>query len=500
MMIVQTTQGAVRGEERGGVGVFRGIPYGKAERFCPPQPAEGWTGVRDCTRNGPIAVQNGGSISGSQGLGAYFSGGHPEDFGVADEVQSEGCLVLNVLTPGVQAEKKPVLVYIHGGGFATGSGSLVIGAHRFVQEQQVVLVGVNHRLNVFGYLRLEHLDAKYAGSGMAGMLDLVLALRWVRRNIAAFGGDPDAVTIMGESGGGMKVTTLLAMPEAAGLFCRAIVESGSGPAGTLLPRQAEEYTAALAQKLGMERLDPAVLAALPAEELLAAAQGIYFEPVAEGGYLAPNPDDVFRVEPFARTIPLMVGSSEDELGVFTPQELLRGITWENLASALLTADSRRGMGKPSLTPENVQARIDAFRAADRKENSAAHLYLKMRSMSSFLGGGAFHHAMAAAKESAAPVYHYAVAYDSPLPGAEDLRCAWHTADLPLQLRVVLYPESEPLSCALAAAVGAFVRCGDPSTPVLPWPAFEEKDRLTMVFDEVCRVESDPWRPQREALA
>ena len=508
-MIIQTSCGSVRGEVRGSTAVFRGIPYGAAQRFRPPVPAAAWTEVRDCTRNGPVAVQNGGSISGSEGLGAYFSGGHLEDFGVAQEVQGEDCLVLNVLTPlnaacDAPRGSRPVLVYIHGGGFSSGSGSLVIGAHRFVQEQDVVLVGVNHRLNVFGYLYLEHLDKKYAGSGMAGMLDLVLALQWVRDNIAAFGGDPAQVTIMGESGGGMKVSTLLAMPAAQGLFARAIVESGSAPVGTHLPEQAAELTAGLLQQLKLAPEKVGVLETLPARELLAAFEavlrsrgGLMQEPVADGVNLAANPERSFDAAALSRDIPLMVGSSEDELGVFTPQELLRGITWENLAEILCKNAGHRSMGA-ALTREAAEKRIAVFRAVMGEEVSPAHLFLRMVSLDSFLGGGAFYQAMAKARQGGAPVYHYAVHYDSPLPGMEELRCSWHTADLPLQLRVVLHPESEPVSRAMADAVGAFVRSGDPSAPGLAWPAFDEAQRLTMVFDDVCRVEKDPWRPVREA--
>ena len=178
--IVTATTGKVRGEKRGGVAIFRGIPYGDdcggTRRFLPPMPAKNWEGVRDCTKNGPIAVQFGESISGSELFGPYFSGGKKELFGSADEKQSEDCLVLNVLTPGIDDKRRPVLVYMHGGGFATGSGTLVLGADNFCREEDIVVVGVNHRLNVFGYLHLGAFDRKYAEAGMAGMLDLVLAL------------------------------------------------------------------------------------------------------------------------------------------------------------------------------------------------------------------------------------------------------------------------------------------------------------------------------------
>lgn len=251
--VVRTSHGKVMGENRDGVGIFRGIPYGGdcggRNRFLPPVPAKDWEGVRDCTKNGYYAVQNGTSISGSQGFGPYFSGGHPELFGVAEEEQNENCLVLNVLTPGLDAEKRPVVVYIHGGGFATGSGTLVIGADKWVREEDIVLVGINHRLNVFGYLYLGAFDKKYADSGMAGMLDLVLALEWVRDNIGSFGGDPSKVTIMGESGGSMKVSTLMAMEKAKGLFRAAICESGSAPVGCLSKEEAAKTAESVLKKL-----------------------------------------------------------------------------------------------------------------------------------------------------------------------------------------------------------------------------------------------------------
>ncbi len=160
--IVTTSKGKVKGETRNGVAIFRGIPYGAPtdgeNRFKKPEPAPPWEGVLDCTINGPIAVQNGMSISGAPGLGDYFSGGHPELFGVADEKQGENCLVLNVLTPGVDRKERPVLVYIHGGGFDTGSGTLTLGADKLAKEEDLVIVGVNHRLNLFGFLSLGHLD------------------------------------------------------------------------------------------------------------------------------------------------------------------------------------------------------------------------------------------------------------------------------------------------------------------------------------------------------
>ena len=521
---VQTTHGPIRGQLRGGIALFRGIHYGDRcdgeRRFLPPQPAESWQQVRDCSGNGPIAVQFGGSISGSEGLGPHFSGGQPEHFGVADERQSENCLVLNVLTralPDGSAPapgRRPVLVYIHGGGFTTGSGTLVLGGDRLVQEEDLVLVGINHRLNAFGFLYLDELDARYTGSGMAGMLDLVLALEWVRDNIAAFGGDPANVTVLGESGGGMKISTLLAMPQAAGLFRRAVVESGSAPVGSLLPQQATQTARVFLQRLGVSPDHLEALVHIPTAQLLAATQpgdgygdGLPFGPVGDGLHLAPNPSHAYRAPAQSAAVPLMVGASAEEMGVFTPPQLLRSLTWENLPQALTQASLLAEDGALHFTAQNVPTLIRAFRQAmvraphrgDERANDPARVYLQIVSMASFLGGGAFYQATAKARQGGAPVYHYAVNYNSPLPGLPELPCAWHTADLPLQLRIVLHPQSEALSRRMAAAVAAFARTGDPSTPGLAWPAFDEHQRLTMVFDDDCRVESDPWQPQRAAL-
>jgi len=210
----ETLQGRVQGASIRGVHIFRGIPYGGATegagRFLPPSKPATWAGVRDATITGPRCVQGRGNIFLHPLIGEYFAGGRPDRLELAKQTDSENCLVLNVLTPGLRG-KRPVMVYIHGGGFTGGSSALTLFSDGLVHEQDVVLVGVNHRLNVFGYLWLGGITSKYA-VGNAGQLDLVAALEWVRDNIAQFGGDPADVTIFGESGGGAKVSALMAMP------------------------------------------------------------------------------------------------------------------------------------------------------------------------------------------------------------------------------------------------------------------------------------------------
>jgi para-nitrobenzyl esterase len=504
--VAETRHGKIRGDNRNGVAVFRGIPYGGScsgkQRFLPPAPAANWTGVRDCTVNGYYAVQYGSSISGSDNFGPYFSGGKPELFGVIDEKQNEDCLVLNVLTPALDMKKRPVLVYIHGGGFASGSGTLVLGADQFVREEDIVVVGINHRLNVFGYLYLGAFDKKYAESGMAGMLDLVLALEWVRDNIAAFGGDPYKVTIMGESGGGMKVSALLAMEKAKNLFRYAIVESGSSVTGRTSPEAGTRTAVEALERLGINLRETHRLVDVPAKELLAATSGsdlLKFAPVADGINLVYSESDSFTVPETSASVPLLVGASEDELAAFIePGDL--AITWGTLRDELLKVKKGIDSADTSICTEyNVDTVIEILKSTDTKHCDASHHYLKAASLNGFLGGGAFHHAMAKAEKGTASVYHYMVAYDSPHPYIKGKKFAWHTADLPLQLRIVLHPESEKLSKIMAHSWAAFVRTGNPSTNELKWPEFSAAGRETMVFDDTTGMQYDPFREIREAL-
>ncbi len=509
--VVATTHGKVMGATRDGVAIFRGIPYGGdcdgERRFLPPEPAADWEGIKDCRKNGPYAAQFGTSIAASMPLGPYFSGGEPERFGVAEEKQSENCLVLNVLTPELPGNfsGKPVLVYLHGGGFATNSGSMAIGADRWVREQDLVIVSVNHRLGVFGYLYLGAFDNKYAESGMAGMLDLVLALKWVRDNIAAFGGDPGNVTIMGESGGGMKVSTLLAMKKAKGLFHKAIVESGSSVVGRLSKVEATEKTLALLEKLHISRQEPKEVLAkrlvqLPAEDLIRASMDgglMGFSPVADEINLSYNPREAYEALEVAAGIPLLVGSSEDELAVFCA-EAVQDITLDNLPKRL--EQGMDGMMPiPPMSHEEAEKAFHVFLGEDIKSDTAEHLYLRIQSFRNALGGGAYYQAMAHARLEHTKVYHYMVAYDMPHPVLEGKRYAWHTADLPLQMRIVYYPEVEWLSKRMAQAWAAFIRTGNPSTEEQEWPAFEPEKKQMMIFDKYCRIETDPYKEVREVF-
>lgn len=496
--IAQLTSGKISGENRDGIAIFRGIPYGGPcdgeNRWKAPTPVQKWEGVRDCTVNGPISMQNSQSISADpSGLGKYFNGGHPELFGCEDEYESENCLVLDVLTPGIDDARRPVLVYIHGGGFATGSGSLVLGADKLSREEDLVIVGVNHRLNIFGYLYLGGLDPEYETSGSVGMQDLVQALQWVRDNITALGGDPAKVTIMGESGGGAKVCNLMSMPSAKGLFRSAIVESGAGAVGNLSKEAAEMQTLRLLDKLGIGRKDWRKLLELDAAEIENAKDGLMLSPVADGTVI-PYVEGGDWAPELSKDIPVLVGASADEMGVFMPlQQLAEEITWENLPGKVAS----QGGG---LSLEQAEKIVEVYRANNPKGDAPWHTFIKIVSTRGSLGNGAGQLAMArASKDGFAPVYQYFVEYDSESVVSPSLRCAWHTADLPLQFRVVLHPESETLSKAMAHAWASFVRSGNPSTDHLDWPSFTPLNRNVMVFDDELLLKDDPLAPYREAL-
>ncbi len=493
--IAETLNGKVKGEEREGVYIFRGIPYGgdcgKGHRFMAPVPAEPWEGIKDCTKNGPIAVQLGESVGASAAFREYFGGGHPELQGVVGEEQGENCLVLNVLTPNIDDQKRPVVVYIHGGGFTTNSGSIMTGGDRLVREENIVAVSMNHRLNAFGFLYLGDLDPKYRDSGMAGMLDLVLALQWVKKNIAFFGGDPDCVTLMGESGGGMKISTLLAMEEAKGLFSRAIIESGSNIVGCYTREQATQDALKFLERAGIspDHLDQ--IQELPVEKLKEAIGfGLDgYAPVADGIHLQPNTTGDFTVYPSAKGVSVMIGASSEELAAFVPPDKF-SMDWETLRHEL-QMPAGMGGGK-ALTKQQTE---EAIQLLEKEEPGITpdHIYLQVISQMSFLGNGAHCQTEAMALEGNAPVYAYLITRGSPYRDTDVTKklYAWHTADLPLQMRIVAHPEQEEISRLYGKMWGSFIRTGNPSIEGYDWPAFTIDRKETMVFGDKIEVQPNP---------
>lgn len=319
--IADTSYGRVQGIRRDGISRFLGIPYGADTsadaRFRAPSKPAPWTSVRNATHLGPRCPQSGGGAY-TGDLGVFW----PTDPKVAPERQAEDCLVLNVWTPATDTAKRPVMVWIHGGAFAFGSAGPYPGEN-LAKFGDVVVVSVNHRLNLFGHLFLAELaGSEFAESGNAGLLDLVAALQWVRDNAANFGGNAENVTIFGQSGGGAKVSAVMAMPAAKGLFQKAIVESGAYPIAKT-PEAASRYAASVLAELGVRPADAASLRRLPAARLLAAVQAlaargagniVSFGPVRDGRALPYNPSDPSALA-LSADVPLIIGTTQTETTV-----------------------------------------------------------------------------------------------------------------------------------------------------------------------------------------
>src|SRR5688572_32649059 len=320
-VVADTTYGRVRGTEVSGIKIFKGIPYGATttgkNRFMPPVAPAKWSGVRDAISYGPSAPQSEPGARRAASALAVAAAGLP--------AESEDCLVLNVWTPAVHDNRKrPVMFWCHGGGFATGSGSSpVTEGLNLARRGDVVVVTINHRLNVLGFTSLEEAGgAEFASSGDVGMVDIVAALHWVRDNISQFGGDPNTVMVFGQSGGGRKVATLLAMPSAKGLFHRAIIESGATL--QLVEReQAARVASELLTTLGLDKARVRELQALPVDRIMAAYFAVVrrmnvdqmthgFSPVVDGTVVPRHPFHP-TASPVSADVPLMLGSTRTEL-------------------------------------------------------------------------------------------------------------------------------------------------------------------------------------------
>ena len=462
------------------VWAFRGIRYGRAERFRAPV-AERRPGERiRAEAFGPVCPQQ----------GRY-------------QPQSEDCLFLNVWTAVGPNARKPVMVYIHGGAYSNGSVTDPLNdGHTLAARGDVVVVTINHRLNALGYLYLARFDPRFADSGNAGQLDLILALQWVRDNIAAFGGDPSRVMVFGQSGGGAKIATMMGTPAAKGLFHRAATMSGqqvtaSGPMNATL--RAKAYLA----KLGVSEKDLSPLLTLPIEKLVEALDttdpilggGLYFGPVLDMKWLTRHPfwPDA---NPQGLSIPMMLGNVHDETRAFIPPDSARvqGLTWDNLAERMapelridilpewVVAEYRRHF--PDWTPTEI------FYGATTAGRSWRGQVIEAEERA----------------RAGVPGFVYQVDFTS---RTDPRRGAFHTMDIPLVFGTLGAAGSQTGTAADARAASqamqesfvAFATTGDPNHPGLPrWPRYDLAHRATMIFDARSHVENDPRRWQRELFA
>jgi len=508
-VIVETTGGSICGLTERGVFSFKGIPYGAPtsgeRRFLPPQPVEPWAGVRYAGDFGPVCYQSGSLVDESRPYAITRAEGHTRLW-----PQSENCLVLNVWTPGIKdGGKRPVLVWLHGRGFGAGAGSETMyhGAN-LAKRGDVVVVTINHRLNVFGHLYLaEIMGSEYAASGIVGSLDMVLALKWVRDNIEMFGGDPGRVMIHGESGGGAKVCTMLAMPAAKGLFHRAVIQSGSMGTWAVEPKDATDLAERLLAKLKIKKNEIKKLQQIPAQQLVDAMNSLLavrsslgmgapggmamqLAPVVDGHYLPSHPFEPVAA-PTAADVPLIVGCNRDENATFVATDpRRRRLTEEELRQRLAPVLGDRlesilsvyKRTRPKATPWDLLIGI----TSERERRTAIQL------------------AERKAAGGPAPVYMYLFAYESNFLGSlfkagHGLEIAFvfdNTDDVPW---VGDRPDRHELAAAMSTTWAAFARNGDPNNPKIPkWEPYSVKNRATMIFDVPCRAEVDPAREEREA--
>lgn len=502
--VVDTSAGKLRGTQTGGVHIFKGVRYGAPTdgdaRFMPPRKAAPWTGVRDAVEFGPRAPQ----------LDNQFHGMVPPEFESMDPggPMSEDCLCLNVWTAGLgNGGKRPVMVWLHGGGYTTGSGAFVCyDGTELARKHGVVVVNLNHRLGVFGFTYLAELGGeKYAQASNAGMLDIVAALEWVRDNIAQFGGDPANVTIFGQSGGGGKVSALMAMPPAHGLFHRSIVESGAAVTG--LPRErATKSAEAFMAKLGLQSGQVDQLQKLPTDQLLQVmgelsgngmpgSGSLALAPVVDGTTL---PGDPFNptAPAISANVPLLIGTVETEV-TFFPHQILDPIDDASLHTHV--KQILRGADDTQ-----VDELIAAYRTG-RPKASNTDLYLIIASDATFRQGVLIE-ADRKAAQGGVPVYQYYFTWRSPVRDGK-LR-TFHTLEIPFVFDNVDLAKSMTgsgqdryaLAAKMSGAWTAFARSGNPNHEGLAnWPAFDETKRAVMIFNDQCEAVDDPYGEARRAL-
>jgi para-nitrobenzyl esterase len=505
---VTVSGGMLRGTEVDGVRVFRGVPYAASTagdgRFAAPAPVEPWSGARDATRSGPACPQPTGGMPGQE------QNVFGELFGPGDLPMDESCLALEVYTPAGGPAGKPVLVWIHGGAFRIGTGSSpMYDGTALARRGDVVVVAINYRLGVLGFLNLPEV-----GPSNVGLRDQIAALAWVRDEIAAFGGDPGNVTIFGESAGGKSVECLVASPLARGLFCRAIAQSTYDPPMDAEPAAdaARALLADLGAVAGDGRIDVERLRSLPVGEVLdaqnrqtmaamASGGGIMaslggWSPVVDGEVLPRRPLDAIAAGE-ADDVAMIIGTTRDEAKLFTAMmPMLAGMEDAGLPMmiGMLTGD-----------PDGAEALVAAYRASRGTDVSALDVFAATMTDRMFR-----QHSLWLAEANAADQADtWMYLFDWCGAGMDGAIGACHALEIPFVFGTLesglgklagAGPDADALAAAMQDAWLAFARTGDPSTPTLTWPRYETGRRATAAFGPTLEVRDAPLEAERLAWA
>ena len=482
--IVSTTAGKIKGfVDANGVLGFKGVPYGadsSSYRFRPPVPVKPWTGVRDALEFGAIAPQP----------------------GMRGRVMTEDCLHLNVWTPGVRGTR-PVMVWFHPGGYSSGtSNETEADGARLSRRGDVVVVTVNHRINAFGHLYLaEFLGEEYADSGNVGILDLILALKWVRDNIGQFGGDPGLVTIFGQSGGGAKSATLMAMPEAHGLFHRVITMSGQQITASRMS-MATMHATQLIDALHLSRDRVRDLVTMPTTQIVAASRSAaYYGPVKDGRSLPRDPFDPDS-PPLSASIPMILGNTlgETRTLIGLGNASLFDLTWDRLRPVLEENSPFMGLLDRGMVIASYRKWYPNYSPAD--------VFFQATTDSRSWRGQVIEAERRAMQSEAAPrTWVYQFNWRTPVEGGK--WGAHHGLDVPFAFdSVQLVPEkvgpiagAKALAAQMSDAFIAFARSGNPNHSGLPqWPVYDLTMRSTMIFDALSRTAPDPRGDARRLFA
>lgn len=490
--VTSTAQGKVKGYIHNGIFTFKGIPYAQSDRFTAPQKPKAWAGVRSSMSYGPVCPTDP-----TTAVSDPFEFAFNHNLGYSNE----HCQSLNVWTQKLNdGKKRPVMVWLHGGGFTAGS-SIELPSYdgeNLAKKGDVVLVSINHRLNILGFLDLSAYGDKYKNSGNAGLADIVAALQWVKENIDQFGGDPNNVTIFGQSGGGGKVTCMMNAPSAKGLFQKAIVESGSYITSFNEKAASKRVAAALLEELHLQPSQVDSLQKIPYDVLNEAGKkserkvsaelrkegktgGAGWNAVLDGEFFPNQPSDPPAIA-LSKDIPLLVGTTKNEFSAFAPSP--KNQTMEDMKAGL-----QKKYGDKT---DAYMAAVKAAYPATSKPSEYTDIDLGFRPMAIKQAD------LKSGVQGAAPVYMYLFTWQSPVNGG--LYKAMHCMDIAFQFDNINRCEemtgggkdAYALASKVSSAWISFARTGNPNTPSLPkWPAYTASGGATMMFNVECIVRNHP---------